>query len=61
MYYDDVNSVRKYYNGNFLGICRSGTLRAHNQRCNMTNGEYIRPDTTTAHFGLQVYDVDNTV
>lgn len=27
----------------------------------MTNGEYIRPDTTTAHtLGLQVYDVDNT-
>jgi len=27
----------------------------------MTNGEYIRPDTTTAHIlGLQVYDVDNT-
>lgn len=63
MYYDDVNSVMKYYNGTSwvsagVGTFAGGTITSD---VTMTNGEYIRPDTTTAHIlGLQVYDVDNT-
>lgn len=63
MYYDDVNSVMKYYNGSSwvsagIGTFAGGSITSD---ITMTNGEYIRPDTTTAHIlGMQVYDVDNT-
>lgn len=63
MYYDDVNSVMKYYNGSSwvsagVGTFTGGTITSD---ITMANGEYIRPDTTTAHIlGIQVYDVDNT-
>ncbi|MEA1950588.1 MAG: hypothetical protein U9N87_04345 [Planctomycetota bacterium] len=62
-YADDSENILKYYNGSAWVSLGSGTFTGGSitSDITMSDGEYLRPTTTTAHAtGVQVYDVDGT-